>query len=507
MHTRIGTRAFRYRAPTHAFFCPKDLDELQHMVSNRPERTLRLQREMTMTSSHSTWIPAATAVAALGLACIAPTSEAAGLKWVASWAQPMQAAYVGPTAAQGPAIPAYEPQPNLTFALPNATATNQTFRVIVKPDLWGQTVRIRLSNVFGTQPVTFTAASIALQDYQANIVPGTSTSVTFGGVRSVEVPAGGSVFSDPVVLTFVNPVTIFSPPKPGGNLAVSFAVGGSSGPASFHQDAFATSYMSPPNSGDRTTAADDTAFPFSTTSSFFLSELDVAAPSNTIVVVAFGDSITDGTFSTLNGNDRWLNVMSRQLHEQLGNTVSVVNAGIAGNAVLAQLQGPSAISRVSRDVIGLSGATVVVWLEGINDLGLLGATAAQVEGGYQLVVGNLRAAGIKVIGATLTPSLAPGGVPPTNSPLAAEIGPLAANYASTQTDAIRRQINTFILTSGLYDGTADFATAATDPNTGTLQAPFVPSSEGSAGDFLHPNRAGYQAIGPVAANAVLALVK
>ena len=444
----------------------------------------------------------------VALTCVASTGAAVepALKWTASWAAPMQAAYAG-SPAQGPAIVAYEPQPNLSFALPNATATNQTFRMIVKPDLWGQTVRIRLSNVFGTQPVTFSAASIAQQRYQANIVHGTSTTVTFGGAKSVEVPAGGSVFSDPVVLTFVDPISLLGLPMSCGNLAVSFAVSGSSGPASFHQDAFTTSYISPPNSGDTTAAEDDTAFPFSTTSSFFLTELDVEAPSSTVVVVAFGDSITDGTFSTLNGNDRWLNVMSRQLHKQLGNNVSVVNAGIAGNAVLAPVAGPSAISRVSRDVAGLSGANVVVWLEGINDLGLLGATAAQVESGYQLVVGTLHAAGLKVVGATLTPSLAPGGVPPANSPLTAELGPAAANYASTQTDAIRRQINTFILTSGLYDGTADFATAVTDPNTGTLLAPFVPNSEGSAGDFLHPNRAGYQAIGPVAATAVLKLAK
>jgi lysophospholipase L1-like esterase len=442
------------------------------------------------------------------LASVASTGESANLnwsaslKWAASWAAPMQGAFAGFTAPVA-SVSAYEPQPDLTFALPNATATNQTFRTIVKPDILGQTVRIRLSNVFGTQAVTFSAASIALQAYQANIVPGTNTPVTFGGATSVVVPAGSSTFSDPVILAFVSPLSNL--PQTGANLAVSFAVSGSTSSASFHMDAFTTNYISAPNSGNVTAALNDTSFPYSTTSTFFLSELDVLAPSNTKVVVAFGDSITDGTFSTLNGNDRWLNVMSQQLHNRLGAYVSVVNAGISGNAVLAQVQGPSAISRVSRDVIGLSGVNTVVWLEGINDLGLLGVNAAQVEGGYQLVVGALHAAGIKVIGATLTPSMGPGGQPPANSPLLAALGPAAANYASTETNAIRQQINTFIITGGLFDGTADFATAVTDPNTGTLKAAFVPNSEGSAGDFLHLNRAGYQALGPVAASAVLAL--
>jgi len=99
-------------------------------------------------------------------------------------------------------------------------------------------------------------------------------------------------------------------------------------------------------------------------------------------------------------------------------------------------------------------------------------------------------------------------VVPANSPLAAAVGPaFAASYGSAQTDAYRKQLNTFILTSGIFDATVDFAAVTTDPSTGSLEAPFVPNSEGSAGDYLHPNRAGYQAMGTAAAEAVLGLVK
>jgi lysophospholipase L1-like esterase len=433
----------------------------------------------------------------------------AGQKWAATWATSIQSAYVLPTTPQGAAVPAYDPQPDLSLPLPNATASgavNQTFRMIVKPDLWGRTIRVRFSNAFGTKAVTFGHAAVALQEYQANLVRNSSVELRFNGHTSVTIPAGQQIFSDPVELPFVpadNPAALA-----GRNLAVSFAVEGASGPASHHASAFTTSYISPPDSGDKVLAESDTAFPYSTTSWFFISEVDVLAPGDTLVVAAFGDSITDGTFSTLNGNDRWSNVLARQLHLRLGSKVSVVNEGIGGNGVVAALAGQPATQRLGRDIISLSGLDLVVWMEGINDLGSARLTPAPIIAGYRQVVNALHDAHIGVIGATLTSAYVPNGQVPSNSPLAAAGGAdLAASYGSAQTDAYRRTLNHFILNSGLFDATADFSAATTDPRTGTLYYPFVPNSEGSAGDYLHPNRAGYQAMGVTAANAVFKLIR
>ena len=232
-----------------------------------------------MTSSNSTGLRAETAVVAVTLLCFGSIGQAdeLKLKWVASWAVPMQAAYVAP--------PAQDSQPILSFALPNATAANQTFRMIVRPRLWGQLVRIRLSNVSGTQPVTFSAVSIGLQKSRANIVQGSSTTVTFGGAERIEVPPGRSVFSDAVALRSTAQVSFFGLRKSHSrNLAVSLAVSGSSGHISFQPDADVTSYISPRGSGDVTTAEGDRPFPFSSTSSFFLSELDVALATETLVL-------------------------------------------------------------------------------------------------------------------------------------------------------------------------------------------------------------------------------
>jgi lysophospholipase L1-like esterase len=170
--------------------------------------------------------------------------------------------------------------------------------------------------------------------------------------------------------------------------------------------------------------------------------------------------------------------------------------------VVALRTGQPATQRVYRDVIGLSGVNVVVWLEGINDLGGGLLTPEPIIAGYRQVVAALRKARIGVIGATITSSYVPNGQVPANSPLAAVAPELGVQYGSAQTDAYRKTLNRFILTSGLFDATADFDAVTTDPATGTLYRQFVPNSEGSAGDYLHPNRAGYQVMGVTAAQAV-----
>ena len=218
----------------------------------------------------------------------------------------------------------------------------------------------------------------------------------------------------------------------------------------------------------------------------------MSAPSGTRAVVAFGDSITDGTASTLNGDDRWPDVLARRLHAAYGARVAVVNEGIGGNQVTGPAAysaekpfpgGPAAGQRLERDVLGLSGVGAVIWLEGINDFGTQGnATAETVEATMRATVARLRVgiAGVRVIGATVTPALG------TTNP----------SHGSAAEDAKRRALNDFIRTSGLFDGVVDFDAVTRDPATGQMRAEFVPNSTiGGEGDKLHPNRAGYQAMG------------
>jgi lysophospholipase L1-like esterase len=257
----------------------------------------------------------------------------------------------------------------------------------------------------------------------------------------------------------------------------------------WHAKALTTSYLSAPGSGPKGQLEDESAFPYTTTSWYFLDAVDVMAPANTRVVVAFGDSITDGTASTLNGDDRWPNALSRRLHAAYGNRVSVVNAGIGGNQVLGPAEysvqkpfagGPSAGHRLERDVIGISGVSAVIWLEGINDFGA-NATAEAVEGGMREIVARLRKAipGVRVIGATVVSAL----------------GNTSATHGSPEEDQKRRALNKFIRTGGLFDGIADFDRATHNPATGEMHPEFVPdSTTGTAGDKLHPNRAGYLAM-------------
>jgi lysophospholipase L1-like esterase len=356
----------------------------------------------------------------------------------------------------------------------------------VHPNIGGRVWRLRLTNVFGTRPVTFGRVRIAVQASGATTVAGTSRTLTFSRRTSVTVASGKDAVSDPVRLTLA--------PRTTRNVAVSLYVRGATGPMTWHAASFTTSYLTNPGAGDHTGDRSDGAFPHSTTSWFFLAGLEVRR-ADAATVVAFGDSITDGFFSTINGNDRWPDVLQRRLiaRERRGGVkLSVANEGIAGNMVTGigrlpggctPCDGPGALVRLDRDLLRQPSVRVAILLEGINDLGGGGATAAQVIEGMRQLVARVHARGIKIIGATLTPSAG------------TSVAGLE-NYGTAETDARRRAINDFIRTSGTFDGVADFSTATEDPaNPGHLRPQYdVNSSVGGAGDHLHPNRAGFLAM-------------
>src|SRR6266705_200186 len=371
--------------------------------------------------------------------------------WVASWATSPAAyfVYVAPVpqnqalAPSPTRFPTANIQPDLAFPFPNANtsgANDQTIRSIVKPDLWGNTMRVRFSNVFGNQPLTLDSTTIALQEYAGNVVHGTVRPVTFGRSLSVTIPAGQEMWSDAVHLAWVRSAD--DPLIQGRNLAISYSIQGDSGHMTYHSGANTTSYITGPGTGDHTYDADGFAYEYTTSSWFFLATLDVMASTDTVVICAFGDSITDGTHTTFNGNDRWANVLSRRLHDAYGNKVSIVNEAIGGNRVINPVvanaaSGPAAVDRLDQDVLGLSGLTHVIWLEGINDLGAAHPTD-DIAAGYRNVVARLHARGIKVFAGTLTSALGISGV---------DMGDNGPGH-----DASRMALNNFIRTSGLFDG-------------------------------------------------------
>jgi lysophospholipase L1-like esterase len=437
-----------------------------------------------------------------------PSLAADDNHWVASWATAPGAAFV--YVAPAPPADGTSPtrfaqaniQPDLKFPFPNATtagAVKQTLRSIVKPDLWSNTIRIRFSNAFGNQPVTFSAVTVGLQEYGANIVRGTLAQVTFNGSKSVTIPVGQQIFSDAVKLTWVTDNGNGSGNGAGNgnggnvsvdgrNLAVSYSVEGQTGPMTYHSGANQTSYITAQNTGDHTADLDGFWYEFTTTSWFFINAVDVTAPPDTTVICAFGDSITDGTHTTLNANDRWMNVLSRRLHDAYGNKVSIVNEAIGGNRVVNPVNvgaasGPAAVDRLDRDVRQLSGLTDVIWLEGINDLGGNHPTT-DIINGYKDVASRLHADGVKVYAGTITSALGITGVD------AGDNGP--------GRDANRKVLNDFIRHSGgVFDGVEDFDAATLDPATGNMKDYFLPNSQFTQlpWDYLHPNHAGYNAMG------------
>ena len=211
--------------------------------------------------------------------------------------------------------------------------TNQTLRQIVHTSIGGGQVRVRLTNEFSTAPLSIGAAQIALRSVGASIVPGSSRPLTFGGSPSIIISPNAPVVSDPVDLAVPEL----------GDLAIDIYLPGPTGPATWHRTSRQTTYISPSGNfvGAATLPTDST-----TLSWFFLKGVEVTASTQTTAVILYGDSITDGTNSTADTNNRYPDHLARRILALQGNQkLGVLNQGIAGNRVVAGGRGPTAQAR------------------------------------------------------------------------------------------------------------------------------------------------------------------
>jgi len=351
---------------------------------------------------------------------------------------------------------------------------NQTLREIVHTSIGGNTVRVRLSNAFGKENADIGAAHIALHAKGAGIVAGSDRVLTFGGRPSVSIPANAPVLSDPVKLDVPE----------AGDLAISIFIAKKTVGAGIHYSSQQTSYV---GSGDVSGAAsmDGAA---TMTSWVFLTGVEVTASEATSVVVAFGDSITDGARSTVDANHRWPDYLAARLLAQHGRKkVGVLDAGIGGNRILHDATsnvrfGVSALARFDRDVLSQPGVKYVIVLEGINDLGHAGTSAPISEtvsaedliAGMKQMIERAHEHGIKIFGATVTPFE----------------GTSFAGYFTPEKEVKRKALNEFIRNGHAFDGVVDFEKAVRDPkNPDRMLADY------DGGDHLHPGDAGYKAMG------------
>jgi lysophospholipase L1-like esterase len=368
--------------------------------------------------------------------------------------------------------------------------TDKTVRVVTRPTIGGKRLRVRLSNEFGTAPLTVAAAHIALTDQDSRIQPATDRVLTFGGSPKIVIPAGAPVFSDPVDMDV----------KPFEEISISLYVPGTVTAFGSHLQSLHDSYFAGP--GDKTTLQ-DLPNPESKRPVFFVSGIDIWAPSNVSTTIAFGDSITEGAGRKSGQYIDYPDQLAKRLAAQGKTTIAVVNQGIGGNRILHDVTGPSALSRFDRDVLSLPGATNIIVLLGINDIGfsrirMPGAKGTQVQEGpfasqavsaEELVIGlqqivfRARAHGIRVFGATLTPFE-------------------GTNVYDESGEAIRQAVNKWIRNTATFDGIIDFDKAIRDP-----AYPSRVRQDYDSGDHIHPNAAGYKAIADEVDLAVLRGIK
>jgi lysophospholipase L1-like esterase len=373
----------------------------------------------------------------------------------------------GVLAAQSPAPAWVTAWSTSQQTLGDARITNATVRMIARVTVPGSAVRVRLDNAFGAEPLSIGRASVGPRIRNSALARGSNRPLTFSGASAVVIPPGGTVWSDPVSLK------VFAQQ----DLAVSLYIPGTSVRPSQHTAAVVTSYRSADGSGDGTSDEAGDAFKETTTSLWWLKAIDVQSADASGVIVAFGDSITDGTCSTLDAHDRWEDLVSVRLDGRK----AILNEGIGGNTVTREglmppADSPPGVERFDRDVLSHHGVTDVVFFMGTNDI-RRGATAAAVIAGLTTIVSRTKAKNIHTIGVTIIPrhNVAPAG---TNS-----------GWDAGKT-RVRNEVNQWIRSKAPFDGVIDFARVVHDPaDADLLYPPF------NCGDGIHPSPAGYYQMG------------
>ncbi|MFD7031574.1 FG-GAP-like repeat-containing protein [Streptomyces sp. NPDC059917] len=338
----------------------------------------------------------------------------------------------------------------------------QTLRMVVNPHTSGGSARIRFANTFSPQAIRLGHVTVASQAPAGGAAATQApVSLTFGGSQATTLPAGGEIYSDPV--TF--PVTA------GKNLLVSIYLPDQVTWAPTHDYALTTSFISTRQAGDHTTDTAATAFPGTLSYWSLVSGVDIAATEDIGTVVALGDSQTDGAHSTPDRNQRWPDHYAAALNGTSG-TVGIVNSGISANRLLADradAAGPSALSRLDRDVFAQSNVRTLVLYEGINDLAHDGASAELVKDAIRRISARAKARGIRVVVATI---------------------PAFGGYSaySDAKENTRQQVNAAIRTMAEADAHTDFDLATRDPDMPSQLLPGMLKSGGD--DHLHFGDAG-----------------
>ena len=334
---------------------------------------------------------------------------------------------------------------------------NSTIRQLVRVAVAGNRIRLRFSNEGGSDALRLGAVHVGAAGPDSTIMAGSDHLVTFDGHGDVIMPASAPVLSDPVDMKVDAleklVISIHVPgmlPRNGHSLYQYIVAGDASSDARM----FNQKIMRLPA---------------------LVSQVDVDATSANAVLVTLGDSITEGAQSTNNAFRGWPDRLAERL-AAAHSKWSVVNAGIGGNRLLRYGSGPNALARLDRDVFSVTGVKAILLLEGINDIGrgfyppTEPVTAEALEAACKQIIIRAHAKGIKVYGATLTPYR-------------------GAHYFMEPGEKVREAYNSWIKTSGAFDGVVDFAPSVADKADATTFA-----SGFNLNDRLHPNDAGYQAM-------------
>ncbi|HEA30321.1 MAG TPA: SGNH/GDSL hydrolase family protein [Leeuwenhoekiella sp.] len=348
---------------------------------------------------------------------------------------------------------------------PEPGLTNNILRQVVCVSIGGKKIRLKFSNEFSTEPVEMKTVQIAVSTDSSSVDESTSKSLQFDGKKNITIQPGEAIYSDPIAFDL----------NPRMKVAITISFGKTSADVTGHPGSRTTSYLL---SGSENLSIADFSKATKTDHWYVINGIDVEATKAAASIAILGNSITDGRGSGTNKQNRWPDILAKELLKNpKTKKIGVLNMGIGGNCVLKGGLGPTALDRFDRDILKQKGVRWLIIMEGVNDLGktqdsiAADSVAKNIIEGYEKMIDKAHAHDIKVYGGTITPIKK------------------SFYYKDYREDA-RQIVNNWIRTRGHFDAVIDFDKTLRNP-----EEPLTILPKAQSGDYLHPNELGYQMIG------------
>jgi lysophospholipase L1-like esterase len=268
---------------------------------------------------------------------------------------------------------------------PSIDLSNNSLRQIVKISIGGEKFRIKISNKHGNDSLEIKSISLAKSHSQGSgqIDLNSIKKLTFNNHEFISIPKSETIYTDP--FDYNLPTC--------SEVVISIFFGKVPSDITGHIYSITNSFIEKGNKINEEKFCDE----YKVSHWYFISNIEIVSPTPIKGLVCFGDSITDGRFSSIDKQERWPDFLFKKLQNEKID-IAINNQGLSGTSLST-----AGMERYEDDVLKQNGAKYIIILYGINDITKLNKNENDLIEVYKKVIKKAHEANMLIYGGTLTP--------------------------------------------------------------------------------------------------------